>query len=241
MAGYGLDPGEGFTEKLQAALHGQGSSTDVIANAGVSGDTTSGGLSRLDWSVPDGTQLVILELGANDMLRGVAPAITEKNLDAMLAKLQGAQDRRCCLPACAPRPISAATTRQAFDAIYPRLADKVRRAALSVLPRRRRRAIRSLQLRGRHASERRQASSAWSSAFLPVGRKAIAAKARRLRTSATDFYRIRSYVSGMDSIADRTAANKRLPLAPIDDSLSRAVRFGEARHAATFHRPRNSA
>ena len=57
----------------------------MITNAGVSGDTTSGGLARLDWSVPDGTQLVILELGANDMLRGVAPTITEKNLDAMLA------------------------------------------------------------------------------------------------------------------------------------------------------------
>ena len=87
MAGYGLNPGESFPEKLEIALRGKGHDV-VIVNAGVSGDTSSGGLSRLDWSVPDGTQLVILELGANDMLRGVAPDITEKNLDAMIARLK---------------------------------------------------------------------------------------------------------------------------------------------------------
>ena len=63
-------PGQSFPEKLEKALREKGHDV-VIANAGVSGDTTSGGLSRLDWSVPDGTQLVILELGANDMLRGI--------------------------------------------------------------------------------------------------------------------------------------------------------------------------
>ncbi|TIS10851.1 MAG: arylesterase, partial [Mesorhizobium sp.] len=86
MAGFSLGPDEGFTDKLQA-LKAKG--LDVaVGNAGVSGDTTSGGLARLDWSVPDGTGLVILELGANDMLRGVSPEIAEKNLDAMLAKLK---------------------------------------------------------------------------------------------------------------------------------------------------------
>src|SRR5690348_388719 len=65
MAGYGLDAGQGFPERLEKALRDKGHDV-VITNAGVSGDTTSGGLSRLDWSVPDGTQLVILELGAND-------------------------------------------------------------------------------------------------------------------------------------------------------------------------------
>ncbi|TIX40518.1 MAG: arylesterase, partial [Mesorhizobium sp.] len=80
MAGFSLGPGEGFTDRLQAALRAKGLDVSV-ANAGVSGDTSSGGLARLDWSVPDGTQLVILELGANDMLRGVAPAVPEKNLD----------------------------------------------------------------------------------------------------------------------------------------------------------------
>src|SRR6187200_3469164 len=79
MAGYGLDPGQSFPEKLEKALRDKGHDV-VIAKAGVSGDTTSGGLARLDWSIPDGTQLVILELGANDMLRGIGPDITEKNL-----------------------------------------------------------------------------------------------------------------------------------------------------------------
>ncbi|TGV91603.1 arylesterase, partial [Mesorhizobium sp. M2D.F.Ca.ET.145.01.1.1] len=87
MAGFGLGPGQGFTDKLQAALRARGHDV-TVADAGVSGDTSSGGLARLDWSVPDGTQLVILELGANDMLRGVSPDITRKNLDAMLGKLK---------------------------------------------------------------------------------------------------------------------------------------------------------
>ena len=87
MAGFGLGPGEGFTDKLQAALRAKGHDV-TVANAGVSGDKSSVGLSRIDWSVRDGTKLVILELGANDMLRGVSPSITEKNLDDMLAKLK---------------------------------------------------------------------------------------------------------------------------------------------------------
>src|SRR3954464_8226762 len=69
MAGYQLPPGDGFPEKLQAALKAKGLDVSV-ANAGVSGDTTTGGLARIDWSVPDGTDGVILELGANDALRG---------------------------------------------------------------------------------------------------------------------------------------------------------------------------
>ena len=107
-----------------------------MINAGVSGDTTSGGLSRLDWSVPDGTQLVILELGANDMLRAVSPDITEKNLDAMLAKLK---ERKIpvLLAGMRAAPNLGADYQAAFDAIYPRLAEKYGVAALSVLPRRR--------------------------------------------------------------------------------------------------------
>ncbi|MER8420365.1 arylesterase [Mesorhizobium sp. M1329] len=122
MAGYGLGPGQGFTEKLQAALRAKGYDV-TVANAGVSGDTTSGGLSRLDWSVPDGTQLVILELGANDMLRGVSPAIAEKNLDAMLAKLK---QRKIALLLAGMRaaPNLGADYQNAFDAIFPRLAEK---------------------------------------------------------------------------------------------------------------------
>ena len=65
-------------------------------NAGVSGDTTAGGLARLDWSLADHPDAVILELGSNDMLRGMPPAVTEKNLRAILANLQGGRMCRCC-------------------------------------------------------------------------------------------------------------------------------------------------
>lgn len=122
MAGFGLGPDEGFTQKLEAALRARGHDVSV-ANAGVSGDTSSGGLSRLDWSVPDGTQLVILELGANDMLRGVSPAITQKNLDAMLAKLK---QRKIAVLLAGMRaaPNLGADYQNRFDAIFPQLAAK---------------------------------------------------------------------------------------------------------------------
>ena len=122
MAGFGLDPGNGFTEKLEAALKARGIDVEV-ANAGVSGDTTSGGLSRLDWSVPDGTQLVILELGANDMLRGVNPAVTEKNLETMLARLK-ARKIPVLLAGMMAAPNLGADYQAAFNAIYPKLAAK---------------------------------------------------------------------------------------------------------------------
>lgn len=122
MAGFGLGPGEGFTDKLQAALRARGHDV-TVANAGVSGDTSSGGLSRLDWSVPDGTKLVILELGANDMLRGVSPAITQKNLDDMLAKLK---QRKIAVLLAGMRaaPNLGADYQNSFDAIFPKLAEK---------------------------------------------------------------------------------------------------------------------
>jgi acyl-CoA thioesterase-1 len=122
MAGYQLGPGEGFPEKLQAALVARGHDV-VIANAGVSGDTTSGGLSRLDWSVPDGTKLVILELGANDMLRGIAPDVTRKNLDAMIARLR---ERKIdvVLAGMIAAPNLGPDYADAFNAIYPDLAKK---------------------------------------------------------------------------------------------------------------------
>lgn len=122
MAGFGLGPDEGFTDRLQAALRAKGHDVEV-ANAGVSGDTSSGGLARLDWSVPDGTQLVILELGANDMLRGVSPDITRRNLEAMLDKLK---QRRIAVLLAGMRsaPNLGADYQAAFDAIYPDLAKK---------------------------------------------------------------------------------------------------------------------
>lgn len=88
-AGYGLQSGEDFASKLQESLIGEG--LDVkIDNAGVSGDTTAGGLARLDWAI-EGVQkpdLVLVALGANDMLRGIDPAITKKNLSEILDKLK---------------------------------------------------------------------------------------------------------------------------------------------------------
>lgn len=120
MAGYGLSSGEGFTDRLQAALQAKGHNA-IVQNAGVSGDTTSGGLARIDWSVPDGTDLVILELGANDMLRGIQPEVTRKNLDAMLARLK---ERKIpvLLAGMLAAPNLGSDYRQAFDGIYPELA-----------------------------------------------------------------------------------------------------------------------
>ncbi len=92
-----------------------------VVNAGVSGDTTAGGLARLDWSVPDGTDAVILELGANDALRGFDPAVTRKALDTMLRRLQ---ERKISVLLCgmvAP-PNMGAEYGRAFNAIYPDLA-----------------------------------------------------------------------------------------------------------------------
>ncbi|MBZ9806734.1 arylesterase [Mesorhizobium sp. BR1-1-9] len=122
MAGFGLGPDEGFTDRLQAALRARGRDV-TVDNAGVSGDTSSGGLARLDWSVPDGTQLVILELGANDMLRGVSPDITRKNLDTMLAKLK---ERKIAVLLAGMRaaPNLGADYQNAFDSIFPELAAK---------------------------------------------------------------------------------------------------------------------
>ncbi len=120
MAGYGLNAGQGFPERLQAVLNAKGHDV-VIANAGVSGDTTSGGLARLDWSVPDGTEIVILELGANDMLRGVAPAITRQNLAEMIERLQ-ARKITVFLAGMRAAPNLGADYQAAFDRIFPSLA-----------------------------------------------------------------------------------------------------------------------
>jgi acyl-CoA thioesterase-1 len=86
-AGYGLKASESFPEQLAAMLRTKGRNVEV-SNAGVSGDTTAGGLARFDWAVPDGTDAVILELGANDALRGVDPGKTRANLDRILTRLR---------------------------------------------------------------------------------------------------------------------------------------------------------
>jgi acyl-CoA thioesterase-1 len=121
-AGLGLADGDSFPTRLQAALAAKGD-TVTIANAGVSGDTASGGLARLDWSVPDGTDAVILELGANDMLRGIDPNATRDALDTILRRLQ---ERHIAVLICGMRaaPNLGAEYGRAFEGIYPQLAAK---------------------------------------------------------------------------------------------------------------------
>jgi acyl-CoA thioesterase-1 len=122
MAGYQLDAGQSFPEKLEAALKARGHDV-TVANAGVSGDTTSAGLSRLDWSVPDDTDLVILELGANDMLRGIAPELTEKNLTAMIERLKE-RGIPVILAGMMAAPNLGSDYGDRFNRIYPELAEK---------------------------------------------------------------------------------------------------------------------
>jgi acyl-CoA thioesterase I len=121
-AGYGLPADQAFPIKLQAALAAKGIAAEV-ANAGVSGDTTSGGLARLDWSVPDGTDAVILELGANDALRGTDPKVTRAALEATLARLQARHIPVLLCGMLAPRNMGPDYA-TAFDGIYPDLAAK---------------------------------------------------------------------------------------------------------------------
>ncbi|WP_248310390.1 arylesterase [Bosea sp. 117] len=121
-AGLGLSAAQAFPARLQAALKARGHDV-LIENAGVSGDTASAGLARLDWSIPDGTQGVILELGANDALRGLDPAIAEKALDDALAHLK-ARGIPVLLAGMQAPPNLGADYAARFDAIYPRLAAK---------------------------------------------------------------------------------------------------------------------
>jgi acyl-CoA thioesterase-1 len=118
--GYGLPPGTEFTVQMQAALKGAGIDA-VVENAGVSGDTSAGGLSRLDWSLADHPDAAILELGSNDMLRGLPPAETEKNLRAILGRLKAAHIPVLLTGMKAQRNLGADYV-AAFDPIYPRLA-----------------------------------------------------------------------------------------------------------------------
>lgn len=122
MAGYQLPAADAFPVKLEKALREKGYEID-IANAGVSGDTSSGGLARLDWSIPEGTQGVILELGANDALRGIPPEETEKNLDAMLTRLKERGIAVLLAGMLAP-PNMGPEYGERFNGIYRRMAEK---------------------------------------------------------------------------------------------------------------------
>jgi len=119
-AGFGLPPAAAFPVRLEAALKAKGYAVE-IANAGVSGDTASGGLARLDWSVPDGTDAVILELGANDALRGTNPKLTRAALDQILRRLKE-RGITVLLAGMRAPPNLGADYGKAFDAIYSELA-----------------------------------------------------------------------------------------------------------------------
>ena len=119
-AGYELPEADGFPKQLEAALKTKGYDV-IVENSAVSGDTSTGGLDRLDWSIADGTNLVILELGANDALRGIDPALTRSNVDEMLKRLK-ARNIPVVLAGMLAPPNMGDNYAKPFNAIYPELA-----------------------------------------------------------------------------------------------------------------------
>ncbi len=121
-AGYNLPASAAFPVRLERALRAKGHVVEV-ANAGVSGDTASGGLARLDWSVPDGTAAVIVELGANDMLRGIDSKVTQRALEEIVRRLT---ERRIVVLVAGMRAIPnlGIDFASGFETIYPEIASK---------------------------------------------------------------------------------------------------------------------
>jgi len=120
-AGLGIKPEQSFPSRLEAALKAQGRNV-AISNQGVSGDTTAGGLARVDWLLGDKPDIVLIELGANDALRGIDPRVTEKNLSAIVDKLKGAGVTVWLAGMLAPRNLGPDYV-AAFDGLYKRIAD----------------------------------------------------------------------------------------------------------------------
>ena len=121
-AGFGLDPAQAFPARLETALKARGHDI-VIANAGVSGDTSTAAAERLDWSLGQDVDGVIVELGANDALRGIAPERTEAALDEILSELGKRKLPVLFAGMLAPRNLGS-DYGKSFDALYPRLARK---------------------------------------------------------------------------------------------------------------------
>jgi acyl-CoA thioesterase I len=121
-AGFQLPPDQSFPAQLDRTLKAKGHNVEVF-NAAVSGDTTAAGLDRLAWAVPEETEAVILELGANDALRGLAPKAAHANLDTIIAKLKAQKAEILLAGMKAPRNLGAPYV-EAFDAIFPDLAAK---------------------------------------------------------------------------------------------------------------------
>jgi len=121
-AGYGVSAEQSLPVRLEAALKAEGRNVTVL-NDGVSGDTSAGGLDRVDWILGDKPDIVLVELGANDALRGIDPASTEKNLSAIVEKIKAAGIPVWIIGMMAPRNLGPDYV-DAFDGIYKRLADK---------------------------------------------------------------------------------------------------------------------
>ncbi len=121
-AGFNLPASAAFPARLERSLQAKGHAVE-IANAGVSGDTASGGLARLDWSVPEGADAVIVELGANDMLRGLDPKVTQRALDEIVRRLT---QRKIAVLLAGMRAIPnlGIDYAQGFETIYPEIAAK---------------------------------------------------------------------------------------------------------------------
>lgn len=120
FAGYGLPPGQSLPAQLEQRLRADGFDVQIV-NAGVSGDTTATGLARFEWAIPDDADAVIVELGANDALRGISPDEARRNLEAILVKLQA---RKLPVLLAGMKALSnwGDEYREAFDPIYPDLA-----------------------------------------------------------------------------------------------------------------------
>ncbi len=120
--GYGLPQDQGFVPQLQAYLTAAGDDVIVI-NAGVSGDTTAGGASRIDWTLTDDVDAVIVNLGGNDLLRGLPPSESRANIDKIAAAIAAKGLPLMIIPQSAP-PNYGAEYQKEFDAIYPDIAAK---------------------------------------------------------------------------------------------------------------------
>ena len=123
-AGYGVKPDQAIPVRLQAALKKEGRDVTIL-NHGVSGDTSAGGIDRLDWMLADKPDIVMVELGANDALRAIDPATTGRNLDTIIARLKEAKVTVWLVGMMAPRNLGPDYV-AAFDGLYKKLADKYR-------------------------------------------------------------------------------------------------------------------
>lgn len=122
-AGYGLPEGQGFVPQLDAWLAAHGAEDVVVLNGGVSGETSAGGLARIAWALQDNVDGVIVELGANDLLRGIDPAVTKQNLDGILSAIS-AKDLPSIVAGLPAPPNYPEDYRRAYKAMFRDVAEQ---------------------------------------------------------------------------------------------------------------------